>query len=229
MGLAPPTWVGYARKHRCQMTRSMGSEAGEDEVDESACDSQAGGVANGATEPSWLAAYTRPRHEERVKQFCEERGIEVFLPTHRSWRRWSDRKKLLSLPLFPSYVFVRADGAQRQRAVQAPGFLWFVHNRTGPVLVAADELGAIRRLMASGMEYDPLPGVQVGDEVEVVAGALRGCRGRLLRKDGSAIALFVTGINGGIRVSLPDPSWVVPAGSRRAMGAAVGGPLPRPV
>lgn len=165
----------------------------------------------------WLAAYTRPRHEEKIRAYCEEREIEVFLPTHQSWRRWSDRRKLIRLPLFPCYVFVRAADAQRQRAVQAPGFLWFVHNRTGPVRVAADELGAIRRLLASGLEYDPLPNVHLGDEVEVISGVMRGCRGCLLRKGAGAIVLNVSAIHGAVRVTLPDSSWVRPVRAARRL------------
>lgn len=184
------------------------------------CDSQAGGVPDG----HWLAAYTRPRHEQQVRAYCEERGLEVFLPTYQSWRRWSDRKKLLALPLFPSYIFLRLTEADRRRAVQAPGLLWFVHNRLGPVQVNECELAAIRRLLTSGLQFDPLPGVQVGDEVEIVAGALRGCRGYLLRKDGGAIVLRVSAIEGGVRVHLPDPSWVVPVrASRVAAGLGFAG------
>lgn len=158
--------------------------------------------------PPWLAAYTRPRCEERVRRYCDDRGIETFLPTHQSWRRWSDRKKLLHLPLFPSYVFVRPDESQRPRANQAPGFLWFVHDRRGPVHVAETELAALRRVLASGLEFDPLPDARVGDEVEIVQGVLRGCRGLLLCKDTRALVLCVSGIHGGVRVQLPDPRWV---------------------
>lgn len=180
------------------------------------CDSQAGGVPSAANQAGvWLAAYTRPRHEQQVRQYCEDRGFEVFLPTYQSWRRWSDRKKLLALPLFPSYIFLRLTDADRSRVVQAPGLLWFVHNRTGPVAVDGQELLAIRRLLTSGLQFDPLPGVQVGDEVEIIAGALRGCRGFLLRKDGGAIVLRVSAVDAGVRVHLPDPSWVVPVRAPR--------------
>lgn len=183
-------------------------------VEESRCDSQAGGVSFDGTEGApWLAAYTRPRHEEKVKEYCQQRGIEVFLPTHQSWRRWSDRKKLLHLPLFPSYVFMKVDEEERRRAVQAPGFLWYVHTSSGPVRVDESELDGIRRLLASGLEFDPLPGVQPGDGVEIVSGALRGCRGRLLRKDPSAVVLFVSAINGAVRIVLPDAAGIRPIAS----------------
>lgn len=175
----------------------------------SQCELQAGGVPDGTLGARfWLAAYTRPRHEERVTEFCHQRGIEAFLPLRAVLRRWSDRKKTLKVPLFPSYVFVRADETERRRAVQAPGLLWFVHSQSGPVHVAEAELHALRLALASGLDCDPLPNAQIGDEVEITAGALRGCRGRLLRKDAASILLIVSAINGGVRVALPDASWV---------------------
>jgi transcription antitermination factor NusG len=185
----------------------------EDVVQESPWDSQAGGVAlKGQGAPVWLAAYTRPRHEDKVKQYCEERGIEVFLPTFKSWRRWSDRKVQITAPLFPSYAFLQLDALQRRRAMQAPGFRWFVHNRTGPVRVSVEELHAIRGLLVSGLAFDPLPQAELGDEVEIVTGAMRGCRGHLLNKDEGAgrIVLSLSAVQGLVRVTLPDPSWIAP-------------------
>lgn len=197
-------------------------------VEESPCDSQAGGLSacEGQDEACWLAAYTRPRHEDKVSRYCAERGMEVFLPSHRAWRAWSDRKKLLFLPLFPSYVFMRLSASQRLRALQAPGLLWFVRNQAGPVRVSARELDAIRRLLESGLAFDPLPGVQLGDEVEIINGALRGCRGYLMSKDVRSVVLIVAAIQGGVRVNLPDPRWVRPI--RPARGPSFSRLRPRP-
>ncbi len=161
-----------------------------------------------ACDAPWLAAYTRPRHEQKVETYFRQREWEVFWPTVHVRRAWSDRYKEVAAPLFPSYVFVRLTEAERRRAVQAPGFLWFVRNGRGPAPVAAEELAAIERLLASGWRFDPLPAARMGDEVEIVAGAMRGCRGRLVRKDAGAIALMVSAINGGLRVTVPDPAWI---------------------
>ena len=132
----------------------------------------------------------------------------MFLPTYRSWRRWSDRRKLLDLPLFPSYVFVRLREADRYRAVQAPGFLWFVTQDHRPAIVKAHEIAAIQQLLASGLQFDPLPTVHLGDEVEIVDGPMRGTQGRLIRKEQNAVALLVSAINGGVRIMFPDASWI---------------------
>lgn len=174
---------------------------------------------------AWLAAYTRPRHEHKVEGYFRERGWEVFWPTVCCRRQWSDRCKDVAAPLFPSYVFVCLDEAGRRRAVQAPGFLWFIRNEGGPVPVAPGELAAVERLLTSGWRFDPLPAARLGDEVEIVAGALRGCRGKLLRKDAGTIALLVSAINGGLRVTVPDASWIrvlprtLPSGARHGCNA----------
>lgn len=180
------------------------------------CDPQAGGL--GGQEPSasrWLAAYTKPHFEHKMAQYCRNRGIDVYLPTYKSWRRWSDRRVLLDFPLFPSYIFVGAGSSHEHRAQTAPGFLWYVRNSTGPVEVDGGELDSIRRMLESGLACDPMPGAQLGDEVEVVKGPLRGCRGFLERKDESALVLRVSAIQGMVRVAIVDPSFVRRCGFSR--------------
>ena len=55
----------------------------------------------------WYAVYTTSRAEKKVKQRLDESGIENYLPLRTEIRIWSDRKKKVSLPLIPGYIFVR--------------------------------------------------------------------------------------------------------------------------
>lgn len=55
----------------------------------------------------WWALYTRHQHEKVVAEMLSAKGFEVFLPLYESMRRWKDRSKMLLLPLFPCYVFLR--------------------------------------------------------------------------------------------------------------------------
>lgn len=157
----------------------------------------------------WLAAYTRPRFEMKVKGYYESCGIEVFVPTVPIRCCWSDRSRLLTRPLFPSYVFLRPDAGQRRGAVQSPGFLHFVRGQWGPAEIAEGELGAVRALLSSGMECNPLPGAELGREVEVVRGAMRGVRGYLMHKSRACMVLSITAAQG-VRISFPDASWLRP-------------------
>ena len=57
--------------------------------------------------PKWYAIYTNPRAEKLVHLRLEETGVEAFLPLQKTYRQWSDRKKLVEKPLLSSYVFVK--------------------------------------------------------------------------------------------------------------------------
>lgn len=55
----------------------------------------------------WYVIYTRPRHEKKVATELTDEKIDYYLPVRKEVRRWHDRNKLVDVPLFPSYVFVR--------------------------------------------------------------------------------------------------------------------------
>ena len=55
----------------------------------------------------WYAIYTMPRSEKKVYNRIIESGIEAYLPLLTTVRIWSDRKKKVSLPLIPSFVFIK--------------------------------------------------------------------------------------------------------------------------
>lgn len=53
----------------------------------------------------WFAVYTRHQHERKVASLLAEQDYEIFYPTYSELHRWKDRKKEVTLPLFPGYVF----------------------------------------------------------------------------------------------------------------------------
>ena len=55
---------------------------------------------------NWHVLYVRSRHEKKVCNLLNEQSIEAFLPEVKTIKKWSDRKKVVLKPLFPSYVFV---------------------------------------------------------------------------------------------------------------------------
>ena len=75
----------------------------------------------------WYAVYTVPQHEKSALKQLEIRGIESFLPTYETVRVWKNRQRLkLSLPLFPTYLFVRITSRERTTVLQSPGVLRIV-------------------------------------------------------------------------------------------------------
>ncbi|HEX6751383.1 MAG TPA: UpxY family transcription antiterminator [Longimicrobium sp.] len=143
--------------------------------------------------PRWYACYTRGRHEKRVAALLEQRGIEHFLPLHASTEQWSDRKKRVLWPLFPSYVFVRVDPRDLTKALAVNGMVAVVRGGSAPVAIPDVEIENVRRFAAAieahGLEPELEPCLAVGRRVHVGAGPLRGVEGVVVERRGRARVL----------------------------------------
>ncbi|HEV8515754.1 MAG TPA: UpxY family transcription antiterminator [Cyclobacteriaceae bacterium] len=89
--------------------------------------------------PGWFVVYTKPRHERRVTCALQKAGIDNFLPLTRKLRIWSDRKKYVEEPLFPSYVFIKLEDLQGYfTSLDIDSILYFV--RTGNQIAKVNEV-----------------------------------------------------------------------------------------
>jgi len=158
----------------------------------------------------WYALNVRPRFEKFVRTHLEEKGYEVFLPTYTATRRWSDRVKSVTLPLFPSYVFCRFDVNARLPILVTPGVNFVVGSGKTPVSVEENELSAIRCVMESGVATQPWPYLQVGDTARIEAGPLEGLSGIVMRMKGSCrLVVSVSLLMRSVSVEL-DRTWIKP-------------------
>jgi transcription antitermination factor NusG len=135
-------------------------------------------------EPHWFAACTRSRHEKRVAEQLEERGVESFLPLCRASHRWKDRRKIVALPLFPGYVFVHIPVEDRLRVLELYGVARLVAFSGVPVEVPERDIRALRRGLVNNFWVEPHPYLKVGGKVKVRFGPLAGVEGTLIRKKG---------------------------------------------
>ena len=130
----------------------------------------------------WWALYTRHQHEKVVADTLSAKGFDVFLPQYESVRRWKDRQKHLSLPLFPCYVFVRGGLDRRLPIVTTPGVHMILSRGDKAAIIPEDEIQAIRLTMESNFQIEPHPFLKCGDRVRVTCGSLQGVEGILVRK-----------------------------------------------
>jgi transcription antitermination factor NusG len=54
----------------------------------------------------WHVLYVRSHSEMKVNERLNKISLDSFVPRFKTIRQWSDRKKTIFKPLFPSYVFV---------------------------------------------------------------------------------------------------------------------------
>jgi transcription antitermination factor NusG len=132
----------------------------------------------------WYALYTRPRFEKKVDQLLLEKGIESFLPLCTTVRYWSDRKKKIQEPLIPSYIFVHANRTERLLSLQSSGVIRMIFFNNQPARIPDDQIENLRTVIEHGYNPQPFQYLNRGDEVEVVAGPLRGVHGYFIEERG---------------------------------------------
>ena len=160
----------------------------------------------------WYALHVRPRFEKFVHTHLMEKGYEAFLPTYVSARRWSDRVKSITLPLFPSYVFCRFDIHARLPILVTPGVNFIVGVGKAPIPVEPEEMAGIRQVMHSGLAAQPWPYLKAGEMVEVQTGPLEGLKGMIVRTKGcDRLIVMVTLLMRSVSVEI-DRRWVKPIG-----------------
>lgn len=114
------------------------------------------------------------------------KGIEVFLPTIKKLRRWTDRNQLVDFPLFPGYLFVRIPPFPEEflNVLKTRGAVALVSPVPGqPVPVAEEEISSIRVIVDSGEPFDLAPHIQEGEKVRIKGGPLKGAVGILGKKE----------------------------------------------
>jgi transcriptional antiterminator RfaH len=139
-------------------------------------------IKNNIFEEKWYALYTRPRAEKLVYQRLVEAGIETFLPLQKTYRIWSDRKKLVEKPLLSSYVFVKTNNKSFPKVYKTNGVVKFISFEGQPVSIPQKQIDNLRLLINSDADIEVSSDkFATGDNVEVINGSLIGLTGELIR------------------------------------------------
>jgi transcription antitermination factor NusG len=128
---------------------------------------------------AWYAVCVRARQEATVAAALTAKGFHVLLPQYCARRRWSDRVKVLTLALFPGYVFVRFDIRARLALLKTEGVIHIVGAGDVFLPVEPHEIGAIQQMVTTGLDLEPWPYTAIGRQVRIEAGPLRGVEGLL--------------------------------------------------
>jgi transcription antitermination factor NusG len=129
----------------------------------------------------WHVLFVRSNQEKKVANHLIHREVEYLLPCYASVRQWKDRRVELSVPLFPGYVFVRLPFLERLRVLTVPNVVSLVGTRSTPSIISENEIVWLRK----GIEYGgaaPHEYLEAGQRVVIVAGAMVGMEGILMRK-----------------------------------------------
>jgi len=152
---------------------------------------------------AWYAVYTRFQHEKSAAALLQKKDFEVFLPVYRSVHQWCDRNQLVTLPLFPCYLFLRTIVDRKIEVLRTAGVRWFVENAKRACEVSEMEIETLRRVCSSGAGVLPHPFLRQGDRVRVRTGPLAGTEGFFVRtKNQYRVVISVELLRKGVSVEV---------------------------
>ena len=121
---------------------------------------------------SWFVLNTKPKKEHQVEMLFTEGGVQVCFP------KFLHEKKIKSF--FPGYGFIYFDfPAQYQLVRYTRGVKRIVGHDVGPIPIESEIIEQIKSREVEGyIEFDKFgTRPELGDEIEVMEGPLKGLRG----------------------------------------------------
>ncbi|MBR9980334.1 MAG: UpxY family transcription antiterminator [Desulfatitalea sp.] len=144
--------------------------------------------------PAWYVLHTRSRFENVVSEGLQKKAIEVFLPRITVASRRKDRKKMIRVPLFPGYLFVRSDlhPTRHLDILKTVGAVKLVGDKQGPISVQEETVQSLRIMVTVEGPISTGTLFSKGQRVLVINGPFAGVIGIFDRYRGSdRVVVFI--------------------------------------
>jgi transcriptional antiterminator RfaH len=155
----------------------------------------------------WRAVYVNSRSEKKVMELLLGKQVEAYVPIVKTMKQWSDRKKLVELPLLNGYVFIHVGEPERDQVLQTQGVIRFVRSEGKIAVVRDEEISRLKQLVELGYQLEASAidrEVRKGQKVKISSGLLRGLEGIVIDdKDQRQLLVLLESIGQCIRVRLP--------------------------
>jgi transcription antitermination factor NusG len=154
---------------------------------------------------NWFAVYVNVKHERKVVQKLQEKGLEAYSPVVKKLQQWSDRKKWVEFPMLSGYVFVKIELIDKEKVLNCPGVFAFIKFNGVEAKIRDSEILILRSIEASGYDVTQEPAeAKLNDLVEIMQGSLKGLTGTIVRiQNAEYMELALEGLNQTIRVKVP--------------------------
>jgi transcription elongation factor/antiterminator RfaH len=136
--------------------------------------------------PAWYVLHTRSRFENVVHDGLVRKSVEVFLPKVLVQSKRRDRKKMIRVPLFPGYVFVKTDlnPYKHLEILKTIGAVRLIGNKNEPLPVVNGVIDSLKIMVRAEFPVTTGSRFQAGDRVVVVEGPFTGVTGTFVRYKG---------------------------------------------
>jgi transcription elongation factor/antiterminator RfaH len=134
----------------------------------------------------WYVLHTKSRFENVVNDGLINKSMEVFLPKVQVRSKRRDRKAMITVPLFPGYLFVKTDLSPHNHLeiVKTTGAVRLIGTKDGPVTVPRTAIESLKIMVEGNNQVSTGYRLKKGDPVIVIAGPLTGVSGIFVRYRG---------------------------------------------
>jgi len=116
---------------------------------------------------NWFVIYTKPRQELKVLERLTHLGIEAYTPTKIEVRKWSDRKKKVTVCLLPSMVLVCLGEKEVSKVFEVPGVRRYLFVHGERARVTNDEVLAMKHYIVNTYQLLDKKEHLVGSKVKI--------------------------------------------------------------
>ena len=138
---------------------------------------------------NWYALYTKPRNEKKVEEQLHKMGLEVFCPKVSVVKQWSDRKKRVSQPLIPSYVFLKIKEQERDLVFSVSGVVRYLFFLGKPAIIKESEINAMKETLNHDFKEVGVMDLEKGQKFTIEEGTFKGQEATFLEQKGNKIIL----------------------------------------
>jgi transcription antitermination factor NusG len=166
---------------------------------------------NATHKNGWYVVYTRPKHEKKVFDELVFLKYNAYFPIVKKVSVWSDRKKVVEKPLFPSYIFVYLDNAlSYYKILQIKGTVTFIQFENKPAVVKDIEIIKLLIEHCSNVELSNSD-IKIGEMKKIISGPLSGYDCKIVSFNGkSRICVEIESLNQIIVAELKYSHLVIP-------------------
>lgn len=156
-------------------------------------------------EKTWYVLFTKPRAEKQVYEQLIQLGVEAFLPFYSTLRQWSDRKKKVELPLFPSYIFVCIYPNEYLAVLQIKGSVKYVCFEGVPAKVSQQVIDNLKILISGRPQMEiSSRKFHTGQKVKLAFGLLKNLIGEIVHCGrAKRLLIRIEGIEQNLLVKIP--------------------------
>ena len=116
---------------------------------------------------NWFVIYTKPRSELKALEHLTHLGIETYTPTKIEVRKWSDRKKKVTICLLPSMVLVCLEEKEVSKVFEVPGVRRYLFVHGERAIVKNDEVLAMKHYIENTYQLLDKKDHLVGSKVKI--------------------------------------------------------------